>query len=114
MDRKKFFENFRDFEDVIPPTIQKFTEVYPRLIEQIREAIHTQNGSELRLFAHSLKSSVAYFCAYPSINAAQRLEEMGAQSIFIEAESVFDELQRETGHLLETLSAMTNELKLRS
>jgi HPt (histidine-containing phosphotransfer) domain-containing protein len=54
-----------------------FLQDYPRLIEEIRSSIRTQNASDLERAAHTLKGRLAFFGVEKARMLALELETMG-------------------------------------
>ena len=79
-----------------------FTEC-PKLMQQIREHIAGADGSELRRAAHTLKGSAHVFGAEEAADAAHRLEEIGREEAFADAEEALALLEDEVARLLPAL-----------
>ena len=79
-----------------------FTEC-PKLMEQIREHIAGADGPELRQAAHTLKGSAHVFGAEEVAGAAHRLEEIGREEAFADAEEALALLEDEVTRLLPAL-----------
>ena len=79
-----------------------FTEC-PKLMQQIREHIAGADGPELRRAAHTLKGSAHVFGAAAAAEAAHRLEEVGREEAFADAEEALALLEDEVARLLPAL-----------
>ena len=79
-----------------------FTEC-PKLMQQIREHIAGADGPELRRAAHTLKGSAHVFGAAAAAEAAHRLEEIGREEAFADAEEALALLEDEVARLLPAL-----------
>ena len=79
-----------------------FTEC-PKLMQQIREHIASADGPELRRAAHTLKGSAHVFGAETAAEAAHRLEEIGREEAFADAEEALALLEDEVARLLPAL-----------
>ena len=79
-----------------------FTEC-PKLMQQIREHIAGADGPELRRAAHTLKGSSHVFGAEEAADAAHRLEEIGREEAFADAEEALALLEDEVARLLPAL-----------
>ena len=79
-----------------------FTEC-PKLMQQIREHIASADGPELRRAAHTLKGSAHVFGAAAAAEAAHRLEEIGREEAFADAEEALALLEDEVTRLLPAL-----------
>ena len=79
-----------------------FTEC-PKLMQQIREHIAGADAPELRRAAHTLKGSAHVFGAEEAADAAHRLEEIGREEAFADAEEALALLEDEVARLLPAL-----------
>ncbi|MDE2810074.1 MAG: response regulator [Gemmatimonadota bacterium] len=75
----------------------------PKLMQQIREHIADADGPELRRAAHTLKGSAHVFGAAAAAEAAHRLEEIGREEAFADAEEALALLEDEVARLLPAL-----------
>ena len=75
----------------------------PKLIQQIHEHIADADGPELRRAAHTLKGSAHVFGAEAAAEAAHRLEEIGREEAFADAEEALALLEDEVARLLPAL-----------
>ena len=75
----------------------------PKLIQQIHEHIAGADGPELRRAAHTLKGSAHVFGAAAAAEAAHRLEEIGREEAFADAEEALALLEDEVARLLPAL-----------
>ena len=75
----------------------------PKLMQQIREHIAGADGPELRRAAHTLKGSAHVFGAEAAVEAAHRLEEIGREEAFADAEDALALLEDEVARLLPAL-----------
>ena len=75
----------------------------PKLMQQIREHIAGADGPELRRAAHTLKGSAHVFGAEEAAEAAHRLEEIGREEAFADAEEALELLEDEVARLLPAL-----------
>ncbi|MCY4603831.1 MAG: response regulator, partial [Gemmatimonadetes bacterium] len=75
----------------------------PKLMQQIREHIAGADGPELRRAAHTLKGSAHVFGAEAAAEAAHRLEEIGREEAFADAEEALALLEDEVARLLPAL-----------
>jgi CheY-like chemotaxis protein len=72
-----------------------FLESAAQSLSQIREGIANKDAKTVENAAHSLKGSVANFGARRTFDAAYRMEQMGREGAFVDAESAQSELERE-------------------
>ena len=75
----------------------------PKLMQQIREHIVGADGPELRRTAHTLKGSAHVFGAEEVAATAHRLEEIGREEAFADAEEALALLEDEVARLLPAL-----------
>ncbi|MCY3770479.1 MAG: response regulator [Gemmatimonadetes bacterium] len=75
----------------------------PGLKSAIRDAISSGNAADLRLHAHTLKGSAGVFLARATVNAAQRLEQMGREGSLDGAEEAWTALTVELERLTRAL-----------
>ena len=75
----------------------------PKLMQQIREHIADEDGPELRRAAHTLKGSAHVFGGAAAAEAAHRLEEIGREEAFADAEEELALLEDEVARLLPAL-----------
>ena len=90
-------------EDMLRDLAEMFFEECPRLIQQIREHIASENGAELRRVAHTLKGSAHVFGAEGAAAAAFRLEEMGQAGVLAGAVEALALLEVQVGRLVPAL-----------
>ena len=83
--------------------VEMFFAECPKLIQQIREHIAGAEGPELRRAAHTLKGSAHVFGAEAAAEAAHRLEEIGREEAFADAEEALALLEDEVARLLPAL-----------
>ncbi len=82
------------------------------LLDQIQQSIARRDAKVLERSAHSLKGSVAAFCAESARRVAQTLESIGARGDFGQAGPVAAELQKEVGRLTSALAEYQKEAVL--
>ena len=80
-----------------------FIDEGPEMMRQVRAAIDAQDARELQRAAHSLKGSAHIFAASAAIDAAFRLEAMGAEGNFKDAADGWSILRFEIDGLLTAL-----------
>lgn len=76
-----------------------FLEDCPELLRHIKEAICNRDAQALQHTAHTLKGSVGIFCAQFALEAAYKLEIMGRDQDFSQAEAALTALEQELGRL---------------
>ena len=96
-------ENVGGDEAMLRELAEMFFTECPKLMQQIREHIAGADGPELRRAAHTLKGSAHVFGASASAEAAHRLEEIGREEAFADAEEALALLEDEVARLLPAL-----------
>ena len=96
-------ENVGGDEAMLRELAEMFFTECPKLMQQIREHIASADGPELRRAAHTLKGSAHVFGASASAEAAHRLEEIGREEAFADAEEALALLEDEVARLLPAL-----------
>ncbi|MCY3788580.1 MAG: response regulator, partial [Gemmatimonadetes bacterium] len=96
-------ENVGGDEAMLRELAEMFFAECPKLMQQIREHIASEDGPELRRAAHTLKGSAHVFGAAAAAEAAHRLEEIGREEAFADAEEALALLEDELARLLPAL-----------
>ena len=96
-------ENVGGDEAMLRELAEMFFAECPKLMQQIREHIASEDGPELRRAAHTLKGSAHVFGAEEVAEAAHRLEEIGREEMFADAEEALALLEDEVARLLPAL-----------
>lgn len=84
-------------EELLEELVAIFIETYPEQVKKIRTAIEQNNPEELERAGHSLKGAAKNLSANPISELSFRLEKMGSDASFDEAEDVLTELESELG-----------------
>lgn len=79
--------------------VAAYREEQPRLMHEIRKAIDVANAVSLRRAAHTLKGALGYLAADAAVEAAWKLESMGAQAEMADAEEALSTLTAELSRL---------------
>lgn len=79
--------------DLLREIAALFVEDYPRVLEDLRDAIALGDAERIERTAHGLKGSVATFGARPAMEAARTLEAMGRAGQFQEIRQVLTTLE---------------------
>jgi CheY-like chemotaxis protein len=87
-------------EELLAEVIQAFLEECPTLMAAICAACMQQDSAALQLSAHTLKGALRTFGESPGVEAARRLETMGHEGRFDQAEVCCERLQKELEILL--------------
>jgi HPt (histidine-containing phosphotransfer) domain-containing protein len=80
-----------------------FLQDLPGMLESIRDAVRERDGEALRMAAHAFKGAVANFGFEPAHAAAFKLERLGREQAFVEAESALAQLRQESEAVTATL-----------
>jgi len=81
--------------DLLREIVQMFIEQYPRLLEQIHQALSSSDGKALAAAAHTLRSSAGQVGAHEALDGARRLEEIGERESLAKAPEVLVKLEEE-------------------
>jgi len=79
-------------EKLLRELLDLFLADLPRMTGEIERAVTSQDAEALRTAAHALKGSVANFAAAEPVDAARRLETMGASGDLSGVKDAFAEL----------------------
>jgi signal transduction histidine kinase/CheY-like chemotaxis protein len=79
----------------------------PGLMERIRAAIAEKDGPKLRFAAHALKGSIGVFSADAAHEAAWRMEQVGRDQNWTDADAAWAALEAAVGQLLPALGRAT-------
>ncbi len=90
-------------EGLLRELAEMFFAECPKLMQQIRDHLAAANGPELRRAAHTLKGSAGVFGAEQVAAAAHRLEEIGREAAFADAEDALALLEDAVARLLPAL-----------
>ena len=85
--------------ELLKETLQIMLEECPKLLQEIRESLESQDPQRLRRAAHTLKGSADVFAAKPVVAAAQQMEIMAKQGDLDNAKAVLDKLEAEVERL---------------
>jgi two-component system, sensor histidine kinase and response regulator len=81
--------------DLLREIVHMFIEQYPRLLEQIHQALSSSDGKALAAAAHTLRSSAGQVGAHEALDGARRLEEIGERESLAKAPAVLAKLEEE-------------------
>lgn len=110
LDWERALENTDGSEDLLIELAEMFIEGCPEMMRAVRTAIDADDAPALQRAAHTLKGSVRIFAMAPAVEAARRLEEMGAAGDLSDADADADwnalrlEIDRLTAALAEKTS----------
>ena len=87
-----------------------FLKTYPKLLNEIRQAIERQDAPALERAAHTLKGSVSNFVAHEAVLAATELENMATRRDLTRAPGACEELAGMLDRLRAALESLTKEV----
>jgi two-component system, sensor histidine kinase and response regulator len=109
VDRKAVCDQVGGDVQLLRDIIEIFLQDCPQNVALIREAISRRDADALENAAHSLKGSVANFAVPAAYQAAFRLETLGRNRDFNQAQEALDRLEKETQRLRVALEALMEE-----
>jgi len=104
VDWEKALQNADGSDELLLELIELFNDERPEMMRQIRAAIDQRDPPALRRTAHNLKGSARIFAAGGAVEAAQRLEDMGAEGDLSGADACWAELGQEVERLTAALA----------
>jgi CheY-like chemotaxis protein len=99
LDRDKILEQTGGNEETLKEIVELFAAESAKLMKRIRDAITSEDASELQRAAHTLKGSIRIFGAERPAAAALRLETMGRDKNLLDAEQAWQVLVKEIERL---------------
>ena len=109
IDREELMNRLDGDMELLEELFELFVEDYPQFLADIETAILHRDGQKLKQAAHTLKGAVGNFAAKKAFDLAFRLEMMGQEGDFQDAEPVFRDLNRAVEEIKEALAAMKRE-----
>lgn len=85
-DEKNFLVNFSGMEDLACETVDSFLQTSSGLYAAIEKAIQLNDPKQIEITAHTLKGSVSNFYAKECYDQALKIEELGKNKMYSEAE----------------------------
>jgi CheY-like chemotaxis protein len=104
LDRNQILEQTGANEETLKEIVELFTAESAKLMKRIRDAITSEDASELQRAAHTLKGSIRIFGAERAAAAALRLETMGRNENLVDAEQAWQVLVKEIERLMPLLT----------
>ena len=105
-------KQFRGDEDILNDLINLFIEYSQNLIDDISKAIETENGSSLKLAAHTMKGILKNLTAESASKISYELELHGLRKNFKDAHLLFVNLVDEIKIILDDLELLKSDLVL--
>ncbi|BDC50445.1 hypothetical protein F183_A27610 [Bryobacterales bacterium F-183] len=106
MDRELALDRVGGDEDLLREIAGLFLEDYPKLVENIKDALAAKDASGVERASHSLKGAVANFGAEPAYQAALALEKIGRSGSLQGAEEAYNALRGSLDQLEPELLAL--------
>jgi len=103
LDRDQILERTGGDAETLNEIVELFLVESEKLMARIRDAITTENTSELQRAAHTFKGSIRIFGVERPAAAALRLERMGRDKNLANAEKAWSDLVKEIGSLIPML-----------
>jgi two-component system sensor histidine kinase/response regulator len=104
IDRGAVLERVDNDQELLKEIIELFLDDCPRLMEDIRAAVHARDAFALRHAAHTLKGSVGNFAAQTAFETARVLEFMGTDNDFAGATEALARLDQIISRLCPALT----------
>lgn len=109
LDWERALENTDGSEDLLLELAEMFIKECPGMMREVRVAIDAGDAPALHRAAHTLKGSVRIFVMAPAVEAARRLEEMGASGDLSDADDGWRTLRLEVDRLTAALADKTSQ-----
>mgnify|MGYP001097660140 CR=1 FL=1 len=110
IDRAALLERLGGDVELFEEIAGLFREDCPKLLSEIRSAVHGADAPALERAAHTLKGCVANFGAQAAFDAALRLERLGRARELDGAASACETLETEIVRFQQALDALAREL----
>jgi HPt (histidine-containing phosphotransfer) domain-containing protein len=109
LDWERALENTDGSEELLIELAGMFIEECPEMMRQVRAAIDACDAPALQRAAHTLKGSARIFAMAPAVEAARRLEAMGADEDLSGADDGWNALRLEIDRLTAALADETSQ-----
>jgi signal transduction histidine kinase/CheY-like chemotaxis protein/HPt (histidine-containing phosphotransfer) domain-containing protein len=111
IDVEQCLQQLRGKRELLRRIIAQFFELYAQQMEDIGQAVASQDAHALNRAAHKFKGSLGNFAARRAFEAAYKLEMLGRDKNLAEAPAAFDVLRREVDALLPALKLLSTDDK---
>lgn len=101
-------ENCAGDESLVNEVLELFRKEAGPLLNDVRQAVASREGLQVKRTAHRLKGALVSLGARPSVDAARALELAGSANDLSSAEALFDKLAHEMARLLEVIAPKQN------
>jgi HPt (histidine-containing phosphotransfer) domain-containing protein len=88
-------------ETAIPKIIEAFRSSAPENLKKIKNAIKTDDGPLVRMYAHAIKGSAGQICALASQEIADKLETAAIDEDAASYHALYEELAKRLGEFME-------------
>lgn len=109
-DRQELLEELDGDREFLEESLEMLSADAPRLIDQIRDGIESNDAEKIRVAAHTIKSMVGNFCAPPAFEAALNLETIGRSGDLARCASGLPSLEDEVKRLQQELRKFLDEM----
>jgi HPt (histidine-containing phosphotransfer) domain-containing protein len=106
LDLAALLDRFDGSQELLREVAGAFLEVCPALLQAVDEAVAAGDADGVHRAAHSLKGSISNFDAADAVEAAGRLERMGAEGDLAAAPAAVVALRTSVGRLRDALSLL--------
>jgi len=108
-DKKVIKNQFYNDDELLNKILLLFFDGTPKLLDKIYQGIQKKDAEIIELSAHSIKGSVANFGAGKAQDVAYKMEKLGKESDFENAEKLYPSLERELINLIKDLKQYQKE-----
>jgi len=109
IDKATLLKAFDDDWDFFTEVVEMFIQDYPPMMSDIATALQAQDAPTLMRSGHALKGMLGNFQATSGMQLAYRLEEMGRQAVFDEADATYQKLSDELTKLTSVFKKIVKE-----
>ena len=106
-DREEMLERLGGDTELLDDVLQVFLEECPRMLEEVRGAVHGGDPKLVHRTAHSMKGALLNISAAPAAAEASQLEELGSEERLTEVAPVLERLRQEIERLQQVLAEQT-------
>ncbi len=111
-DKAKALKTVGGDMELLHEIIAAFLDDIPRIMLELQQAIVARDAKTLQRAAHTLKGAASVLAAFRACEIAQKLETIGAESVFHEAEATYEDLTATLARLEQQLQAFRMEPRL--
>ena len=86
-----------------------FFQYYRQQLDEIEAALRARDSQALRMAAHTYKGTVISFAAQPSVEVSLRLEMLGRDGVWDQAEPLLEQLRLQAELVRERLQQLPQE-----